>query len=93
MIGAPAALRARNLEPHAALIGELEGVGQQILQHLLQPLGVGDHALAQLRIDLDVEGKMPVLGFVPERPGGNLEQFGKNDLLDLQGNRAGLDLR
>ena len=52
MIGAPAGWRAGDGEPHAALFGELEGVGEQVLEHLLQALGVGDQAAAELRIAL-----------------------------------------
>ena len=68
VVGAPAADRGRDLEPHAALLGELERVRQQVLQHLLQALGVGDDAAAELRIDLDVERELAVLRLVPERP-------------------------
>ena len=35
--------------------GELEGVREQVLQHLLQALGIGDDAAAEVRIELDVE--------------------------------------
>ena len=52
MVGAPAAGRRRDREPHAALVGELEGVRQQVLQHLLQALRVGDDAAIELGIDL-----------------------------------------
>ncbi len=38
MIGAPAAARRGDAEADAALLGELEGVRQKILQHLLQAL-------------------------------------------------------
>ena len=40
---------------HAALLGELEGIGQQVLQHLLQALRVGDQAAGQVRIGCDLE--------------------------------------
>ncbi len=48
--------------------GELERVRQQVLQDLLQALGVGHHAAAEVAIDVDVEGKLAVLGLVAERP-------------------------
>ena len=40
MFGAPAADRGRDTEAHATFGGELEGVGEQVLQHLLQSLRV-----------------------------------------------------
>ena len=52
---APAAQRRRDLETHAALLGELEGVRQQVLQNLLQALGIGHDAAVEVRIELDVE--------------------------------------
>ena len=55
-------------ELHAALLGELEGVRQQVLQHLLQALRVGDHAAVELRIDLDVERQAAAFRLVAERP-------------------------
>ena len=41
MIGAPPAMGAMDIQRHAALRRELEGVGQQIEHNLLQPLLVG----------------------------------------------------
>ena len=41
-----------DVEPHAALLGEFEGVRQQVLEHLLQALGVGDDAAAEIGIDV-----------------------------------------
>ena len=34
------------------LVRELEGVGQQVLDDLLQALGVGEHRLRQARVEL-----------------------------------------
>ena len=45
----------RHGQAHAALLGELEGVGEQVLQHLLQALGVGDDAAAEVRIGVHLE--------------------------------------
>ena len=67
MLAAPAADGCRDLEPHAAVRGELERVGQQVLQHLQQALGVGDDAPRQARIDVDVEVELAPLGFQAER--------------------------
>ena len=93
MLGAPAADGGRDRQPHAALLGELEGVRQQVLQHLLQALGVGRDAAAEMRIDLDVERELPVFRLVPERPRDRVEQIGDEDLLRVDRDRAGFDLR
>ena len=53
--GAPTAERSGDIEPYAALSGEFEGVRQQVLEHLLQTLGVGDDAASEIGIDMDVE--------------------------------------
>src|ERR1700722_8315916 len=68
MFSAPAAKCGRDAEANAAFGGELEGVGEQVLQHLLQPLRVGIDASPEMRIDRDVEGELAIFGFVAERP-------------------------
>ena len=55
MIVAPAVVGERNRQPNAALLGELEGVRQQVLEHLLQALRVGDQTAAQPRIGCNLE--------------------------------------
>ena len=93
VVRAPAADRRVDAELDAALLGELEGVRQQVLQHLLQALRIGDDAAVELRVDLHVERQAPVLGLVPERPGHHVLQGGEEDLLGIDRDRAGLDLR
>ena len=77
MLRAPAALRGRDAEPHAALRGELERVRQQVLQHLLQALGVGGDAAAEIGIEVDLERQLPGLGLVAEGPRDHVEQIGE----------------
>ncbi len=55
MLAAPAPDRRRDVQPHAALGGKLERVRQQVLQHLLQSLRIGDDTAAQIGIERDVE--------------------------------------
>ena len=93
MIRVPAADRGRHIEPHAALRGELERVRQQVLEHLLQPLGVGDDAAAEIGIEMNLERQLPVVGLVAERPRHHVEQVGEEDLLRVDRDGAGLDLR
>ena len=42
----PAAVRGLDGQRHLAVLRELESVGQQVLDDLLQPLGVGEQELA-----------------------------------------------
>ena len=72
--------------------GELEGVGQQVLQHLLQPLGVSGDAAAEMRIELHLEGQLPGLRLVAERPGDHVDEIGEQDLLGIDRHRSRLDL-
>jgi hypothetical protein len=44
MVGSPAAYHGRYAELDAALRCELESIGQEVLENLLQPLGVGAEA-------------------------------------------------
>ncbi len=55
MVGIPPGSGRRDVQPHAALLGELERVRQQVLQHLLQALGVGHDRPAKTRIDRHLE--------------------------------------
>ena len=93
MLGAPAAERGRDVEPHAAVLGELEGVRQQVLEHLLQALGIGDDAAPEMRIDLHIEGKGPPLGVVTEWPCRRIDQIAEIDLFRFNRNGSGFDLR
>ena len=75
------------------MLGELEGVGQEVLQHLLQALGVGDDAAAEARIEFQIERKVTSLRLVPERPRHRVEQVRQVELLGVDRDGAGLDLR
>src|SRR4029077_15733850 len=77
----PTADRWVNAQFHTTLLGELEGVRQQILEHLLQPLRVGDHAAIEFRIDPHVERQAPAPGFVPKRPKDHVLQRDKEYFL------------
>ena len=48
---------------------------------------------ARCVIDLDVEGQLPIVGLVPERPGDGVDQVGDEHLLCVHRDGAGLDLR
>ena len=92
MTHGPAAGHRADLELDAALVGELEGVGKQILEHLLHALGIGDQAAAERGIELDVERQLLVVRLVTERTADRVEQVGEEYLLGFHGDRAGFDL-
>src|SRR5262245_16270403 len=46
----PASDRSRSVEAYAAVFGELEGVRQEVLEHLLQALGVGHDVAVEIGI-------------------------------------------
>ncbi len=93
MIFAPSFRSQRYGQMHAALFGELECIRQQVLQHLLQTLRVGDQAARKVRIGMHLECKPPVLRLVPEGPSDHVQQAGEEDFLGFDRNRARLDLR
>jgi hypothetical protein len=74
------------------MFGELEGVGQQVLQDLLQPLGIGDHAAIEPRIDLRIEGQLAIVGLVAERPRHGIQQVAEEHLLRIHRDGTGFDL-
>src|ERR1700730_11126765 len=93
MVRGPAARRGRYAKADAAMLGEFDGVRQQIFQHLLQAFSVGDYAAAETRIELHVEGQLLVLSLVTEGPRHGLNQIGKEDFLNIDSDCPGFDLR
>ena len=53
---APAFLGHKDRQANAAIGGELEGVGEQVLEHLLQTLRVRYKTAAETRIGVEIEG-------------------------------------
>ncbi len=56
----------RHIERDPAVFGELEGVGEQVADDLLQPLDIGEHVPRQFRIQFDAEVQAFGFGHVPE---------------------------
>ena len=75
------------------MAGEFHRVGQQVLENLLQALRVAGHAVRQVGGELHVERKVLGLGYVTEIAIDVFTQAGEGDLLDVDGDGAGLDLR
>src|SRR5262249_42788530 len=89
----PAAGRGGDLEMDAAAGGKLECIRQQVLEHLLQALGVGDEAAPKCRIEIDVERKLSCVRLVAEGAANGVQQIGEEDFLRLNSDRSRLDLR
>ena len=62
---------------------ELECVGQQVLEHLLQTLRVGDQAASEMWIGVHFEAQPPVFSLMAERRADHIEQAGEEDLLGI----------
>ena len=66
VVRVPPAGGERRLERHRPPLGELEGVGEQVLEHLLQPLAVGLERGRQRRVDVDLELETLEVGHLAE---------------------------
>ena len=73
--------------------GELEGVGEQVLENLLQALRIAREDARQVVVDVDVERQVLGLGDVAERCARRCRAGAERDLLGFDGDRARLDLR
>src|SRR4029078_6274082 len=93
VLGAPAARHCRYVEANASLAGELERVGEQVLQHLLQALGVCGDRTTEIWIEINLERQLPGIRFVPEGPRDHVHQICEGDLLGIYRDGARLDLR
>src|SRR5271156_1505788 len=91
MVLGPAASGRRYGEADTSNFGELEGIRQQVLQHLLQTFGVGDHAARQMRIGLYFEREMPVLRLVTEWTTHRIQHAGEEYFLRLHRDGSGFD--
>src|SRR5579871_2516325 len=65
---APAGGHWGNNQADAAALRKLEGVRKQVLEHLLQALGVRHDGAIELRIDLHIETQLSRLRFMAEWP-------------------------
>src|SRR5205823_6499660 len=81
------------MQTYAAALGELERIGQEVLEHLQNALGVGGDAAAEVRIEAGGETQLARLGFVAEIAFQRLFQMRELQILALHRHGAGLDLR
>ena len=93
VIGAPALRGKTDAHFDVAVSGEFDGVGEQILEDLLEALRVAVHESRQVLGELHVEWQVLGFGHVPEVAVDGVAQGGEGDFLDLDGDGAGLDFR
>ena len=93
VLGAPALARTLHAQAHLPRRRELEGVGQQVAQDLLQPRAVAADGRRQARLEFQREGQSLALGDVAEAALHRLGQVGEGQRFGLHGDGAGLDLR
>jgi len=55
-----------DLQDHVALLGELESIGKQVHQYLLQALVISEHGRTEIFTGLNEEAKMFVLSELME---------------------------
>src|SRR5439155_24693102 len=69
-----------------------EGVGQQVLEDLLEPLGVGLHAARKRRRKVQLELQLLALGDVTEGAIDVVLKLAEGDVRRVHHHRAGFDL-
>src|SRR5256886_15543409 len=92
MLGTPADGGDTHVQAHAAALGELERVGEQILQYLQQALGVGGDRPSQARIEVRREGQVARVRLVAEIALDGLAQVCEQQVFTLDRDRARFDL-
>jgi len=64
--GSPSFAHRRRAQRDPSVLRELEGIAEQVLQHLLQARGVRVNRSRQAGIEIDVEVEAPVVRHLPE---------------------------
>src|SRR4029078_637455 len=80
-------------QAHAAVVRELESIGKQILDDLLQAFGVRQHRFGQMLVEIDRKLDGLRLGDVAERAFDEVPQVIQAQLAHIDLDRARLDLR
>ena len=82
-----------NAHIDVAACRELEGIGDQVFEDLLETFRIALHRVRQPLGKVNVEGQVLGLGNVAEAAVYCITQRGKGYVLDLHGDGAGLDFR
>src|SRR5262249_31799831 len=93
MFRAPAVLHFGDAQPYAALRGEFESVRKQVLENLLQALGIGGQAASEIGIEVDLERKLASVRLMTERTRDHIEKVRKRDFFGVHRHGPGFDLR
>ena len=92
IVRAPALQGRFDIKRHLAVVREFERIGQQVLEDLLQALGIGEEELGQVRVHFNGEFQALGLSHVPEGALDVAVQIGETNLAEVDRHRAGLDL-
>ncbi len=92
MVGVPPSRGGNHGQSHTTMLGKLESVRQQVLEHLLQALGIRHQTARKILVHLHFEGKPPIVGFMPERTTHHIQEAGEEYFFCVHGNGAGFDL-
>ena len=79
-------------QPDGALLGELEGIGEKVLEDLLEPLRIGADVAGRALRHLDLEAKILLLRHRPEVPVEEVLEIGQGDVARLDLHLAGFHL-
>src|SRR5271157_933609 len=88
MIKTPAGRSRRDLQYNRSAIGEFASVGEQILEHLLEPLGISLQGNRQACVQVDSEGEAFALRDRTESALDRTADFAQHNGAHVQGNRA-----
>ena len=92
MVGTPTSGGHPHTQTHFALLGEFEGVGEQVAEDLLQSFRIAVNGWGQAGGKVDAEVEPLVLCHRHKGPFHILLQFRKGQLAQIQGHGAGFDL-
>src|SRR5947199_2962909 len=79
-------------ERHAPVLRELEGVREEVPEHLQESLRVGVEDPGHPRVGIDREFERPRLGDRPERPLDVVDEVRDRDACNVDGDGSGFDL-
>ena len=92
MARCPSTGDCRNGKTYTSLLCELECVRQEILEHLLQALGVRHQAAREVSIGIHLKGKLAILRLVPERTRHHFDQAAEEYFFGFDRDCTGLNL-
>src|SRR5579883_3220260 len=92
MVFRPTTRSGGNREPNLSTLGKLERVGKQILEHLLQALGVCNQTAGEVWITEHIKDQLAILGLVTEWTSHHIKQIGEEYLLGFHRDGSGFDL-